>query len=393
MEENRFNCTCQTIKSISEYISVIERNDLFNCISRGENKRFESPLKAGVFRNKGLQNYNSLLEQFHLEVETSINNSQEKHFLAFAQHHGMPTNLLDFSLSPLVSLYFSVDGCTDEGYVYFINRSKLVNINQQIINHALGWGLLSDFMDSDPSLMQGLLPALSDAFENNIEFLVDYFEKHVEAYISRHNEAGKQSFLNENGVESLEESLTRFKCDKEKWIKTFGTSPSLQVFGSYSYFLESIKEVYIDDSFFPHVLYDNLKVPIGREIVEAKYIPSIYLLIMLLQLEKAEQYHNIHLSSSFEIELDFPIYFSYRPPVIDDRVRNQFSIFVFQPFSNNNYYINSNPVQTRQIIRPDFVVKVNDPNKLKYELEALGYNRKHIYCDYDSVARYIRDSV
>ena len=88
-----------------EYIAVIEKYDLFNCISRGENQEFEYPMKSGIHRNN-FERYSALLEQYHLDVETSINQIQDKNFLAFAQHRGMPTNLLDFSFSPLVSLYF-----------------------------------------------------------------------------------------------------------------------------------------------------------------------------------------------------------------------------------------------------------------------------------------------
>ncbi len=33
---------------------------------------------------------------------------QRKHFLAFSQHYGLPTNLLDFTSSPLISSIFPV---------------------------------------------------------------------------------------------------------------------------------------------------------------------------------------------------------------------------------------------------------------------------------------------
>lgn len=123
------------VSSLSEYIAAIEKHDLFNCISRGESQMYEQPMSSGVRRNK-LKGYNKLLEQYHLDVETSINQIQDKNFLAFAQHHGIPTNLLDFSFSPLVSLYFSIDGCQDKGYVYFINKSKMVNISKALYkNH------------------------------------------------------------------------------------------------------------------------------------------------------------------------------------------------------------------------------------------------------------------
>lgn len=101
--------TC-SVGSLSEYIAAIEKYDLFNYISRGESEKYEKPLSSGIHR-KNFEIYSKMLEQYHLDVEMSINRTQDKNFLAFAQHHGIPTNLLDFSFSPLVSLYFSMDGC------------------------------------------------------------------------------------------------------------------------------------------------------------------------------------------------------------------------------------------------------------------------------------------
>lgn len=60
-----------SVKSLSEYIAVIEDNQLFNYISRGENRFYETPLSSGIQRRK-LRNYQELLNSFHLEVESAI---------------------------------------------------------------------------------------------------------------------------------------------------------------------------------------------------------------------------------------------------------------------------------------------------------------------------------
>ena len=90
------------VSSLSEYIAAIEEYDLFHCISRGENQLYEQPMSSGVRRNK-LKGYTKLLEQYHLDVETSINQIQDKNFLAFAQHHGM-LNIPDYFTPPVRSL-------------------------------------------------------------------------------------------------------------------------------------------------------------------------------------------------------------------------------------------------------------------------------------------------
>jgi len=56
--------------------------------------------------------------------------------LAVAQHHGLPTRFLDWTLNPLVALYFAVEQDPDvDGMVYyvyldnFVNEKELINID------------------------------------------------------------------------------------------------------------------------------------------------------------------------------------------------------------------------------------------------------------------------
>ena len=402
MEEDRFDCVCESIDSISDYIAVIEKNNLFNCISRGESRKYKDPLNSGIFRNCYFQKYTKLLDRFHLDVETSISASQEKHFLAFAQHHGIPTNLLDFSLSPLVSLYFAMDGCNDEGYIYFINKDKLVSINKQIISYRPGWGMLSEFLNLDPALMKELLPLLSDAYIKNREYLINYFQNHVECFIGTYKRNRSPSYLDvRNGVESLEKALQRFRNDKEIWIKEQDELPGLQIYHSFTYLMQGMRDVYKDEISYPKIFWENLSSLSSTYMEDAEYVANIYLLMMLFKLEEIEQRESLlrKLVSSETVlkspvyELELPFYFSYRPPVIDDRVRNQFSIFVFQTFSANQYKFQNQSILVKQTIHPDFVIKAHNPSKIRSELTALGYTLKHIYCDYDSIARFTRDSI
>ncbi len=157
------NDKCVVVNSLSEYIAAIEENNLFNYISRGESQKYDKPLSSSIQRTL-LKNYTEILETYHLNVETSINKIQDKNFLAFSQHHGIPTNLLDFSFSPLVSLYFSMDGCQEKGYVYFLCKDKTVNINVAIHEHPLGWGMLSDFLDFDKSLFEIIMSQMTKVF-------------------------------------------------------------------------------------------------------------------------------------------------------------------------------------------------------------------------------------
>ena len=182
------------VTSLSEYIAAIEEYNLFDYISRGENTKYEKPLSSGIHR-RNFEKYTKMLDAYHLDVETAITPVQDKHFLAFAQHHGMPTNLLDFSFSPLVSLYFSMDGCKDVGYVYFIKKARTVNTNKVICERPLGWGLLEDLLNYDLDLYKMILPNMTDAFMANREEMIAYFEEHAERFVAEFKRTRTESFL------------------------------------------------------------------------------------------------------------------------------------------------------------------------------------------------------
>ena len=52
-----------TVKCLSEYIAAIENHQLFNSISRGENRKFETCLNSGIQRRQ-LRNYQTILDEY-----------------------------------------------------------------------------------------------------------------------------------------------------------------------------------------------------------------------------------------------------------------------------------------------------------------------------------------
>ncbi|WP_168393750.1 FRG domain-containing protein [Acinetobacter indicus] len=127
------------IKKLSEFISYLEslpRN--FN-LSRGHSKYY--PLLPSAFRldKNGNRLYRkidiqSFLEDFkinsHPYISNTYNVGNDKEWMAYAQHYGVPTKLLDFTRSHIVSLMFALEKAFDEencndGEVWFLDPVAL----------------------------------------------------------------------------------------------------------------------------------------------------------------------------------------------------------------------------------------------------------------------------
>lgn len=108
------------VTSVDEFIHEIKNFGKKFVFYRGERCAYLTPLVSCALRDDSID-ITEICMELHRQVFSLLTTNEYTHILAFAQHHGLPTNLLDVTTNPLVALFFAChqkDKKESDGYVY-----------------------------------------------------------------------------------------------------------------------------------------------------------------------------------------------------------------------------------------------------------------------------------
>ena len=396
------------ISSISEYFAAVEKYKLNDFISRGEPKKHDE-IMASAFRpykkHKVCFGKNEL-DEFYNHIGNELSDMQKEHFLAFAQHSGLPTYLIDFTTSPLISLFFA---CYDSdsnnsvnGYVYFLNKSRLFSLDKLIINGYSG-GLFvgegSNIMDiwekrffSDKSNRHYKLS--HPDFLNNYKIMICSFLDFIIYQELDFNNTDMYNSLSEickrltntiNGIDSFDELNIELYDAISKIIDTFNNGDIIEdivrangIIARYRDY-DGAMTYYTAPSAWSSDPFDEMPSLSWQTVISDLFNISMEFALYSTQ-------NNFHL----------PFYGTYSPPNISGRVLMQNSIFLCQIHNTELRHLNEphpRSVLTTQKIEPDIMIEINNKKQVLNELDTLGFNLKTIYGDHDNIARYIKDKL
>ena len=338
------------IDSLSKYIHHASKiTD--NVYYRGESKlnptRKSSALRPYKFSWNSAEPFPfmKMIDEFYKETAYKLEEDKAD-FIAFAQHHGIPTNLLDISTSSLTALYFACENDFEEDGMVYISEPACIDITELIHSYP-NENIIEKVFSNTPKELALLMPT----FEKFKKDFPKEFDHLLDTLIESYLQCFPHPF-------SDEESMFYKKLKRKKF----------DVFECTYYLREVVQEL----KDFP---YD--------ECDEKVYF---YLGLQFFFLKKARGHTE---------PIDFIGFLPnmiYQPIIKFERGRNQQGLFMYQGFMTYIepvYNFRVLAVQRLYFQEQSFLIK--NKTAILQELDKIGINRKTLFCDYDNIARYIKE--
>lgn len=345
------------INSLSEYINEIEKFPSYKYFYRGESKKYSNRNASGLRYYKGSFEdtkeypFRKMLDDFYREILPVVSTLEHENFIAFAQHHGIPTQLIDITKSPLVALYFACQNTTEEnkkenknGYVYLFkdNYIDITKIVQKYPNKNI---LEELFINNDKDFLI-LLPLLEEyykLYKNDFDIYLETLLKDYKYYFDISLDDTENKLLEEIG-----------KKEPDLWMVL--------------HYLKELDEV--------ELLYS-----LGDYSIEV----FVYLMLMRSFFKQAYIYGKPIWWINFLPNM------LYRPIMKFDRGQSQSGLFFYQAYAS---YIESAydfRVQMVQRIRShESVIVIKNKKEILRSLDNIGINQMEIFKDFDNTASYIK---
>lgn len=415
----------QTIRvnSVSEYIKELENLGMENYIYRGQNEPYFGIIANGFrpylggWNSDKIYNIDEISKKYYKQVVSKLRPEEKEYFLALCQHYGIPTNLIDFSYSPMIALFFSCQGksiptfmlpeligeatvddlknksSTKEilvhnlinrfekdmwspyAQVYLLNKKWLLDITDII--SKLGNRNFLECMYSDGSVRTALIYQLANLFRNPeiknteisesiIQLIESYKVNKIDFWGTDEGDDDNEGVSNDREFDDIFTFQERLRNED---LEDVILSLHSHIFGE----MEDKRIPYESDIFNGFSEFGDL-----YELAASTYI---MLLANLVQIFDNDKY------GLEKLVLNLKIYFTYQPANLFDRINLQKGLFVYQPYTYSHDAVYDYNMLNIQNINPDITIEINNYQIILAELDILGINLGSVYGDLDNIAK------
>lgn len=346
---------------------------------RGQNKHYgdgnSEGIRANVFRvgNSNPELDRRAVQEFYRYTGLHLSSDERKNFLAYCQHHGLKTNLVDVTRDPLAALYFALMDNPfenrEDAVLYVFKKSNMVDITDLVMNFPFGVNLMDRIESGDQSVIYSLVEYIK-RFDTRIN---PYLIELIKAFRA---EDAPCSMLT-NKIRAIENPTSEYNDsdDRGAFIK------AIEI-------LKNDKEVCkaINEFISGYLEYSGKEVNESdiesiREAINRPNVFPYYYMWYVYMLKEYIKVASRNLLGDDE-NLRFIPNMYYSPTVYFDRMALQSGLFIYQcsfwGYKYNRRYIND--------IVPDVKILIKDKENIKREMKLLGIEKYRYYGDADVLA-------
>lgn len=423
------------ISSLSEYIKYLEENNILNAnyIFRGEHchlddkgkvasyeKRmsgaFRFPVKPSHPHGKDVYPlFTDKISEYYSHIGHRLPDVDREHFVAFSQHYGLATNLLDVTASPIVALFFA---CYEENCCKYKKPNKNTNGKVYIFdNDSIDITLvLSEFQKRgvfNQDILDRLAMGSIAVYDTMHDAMKKYIEENLRITKKEYSTYGTSWSPDEAKPAANERICRLYNCVLQIYnfrrsetralgidLVNPGNRRSLpEVKGCTFEEIKNLDEHEKSDYFaylLQGIMQDDVMSDFG-DIICGKFSAwwtNLYLLFIIYILRtgslmrgKTKQLFcdTCTDKDSCDNMPNFLPTLIYKPQITFERARLQKGHFIYQPYKE----VDKNEIIPFQYNPPVLEIDIQDTDKILKQLDKIDINVGTIYGDFDNIAKYI----